>query len=270
MWSVFNIGKVLVFGALGLLSSCLVAIASHLLWVCYRNKKNRKSADPDAVDQSILPGEEYKQIIDIWKASVEVQQHFNDLELRIRNFAVTLLVGVLGATAFALKEHYVISLFGFTLSLAVGICLAGVPGLMGFYLMDRHWYHRLLLGAVSQTVKIEKKFSEKIPELSLTHAIGGKSPVTWGPFEIHSSEKIDIFYCGGLAILLLLSWLLLLIGTDPPQPMVIQPPHSERQSSSDHSGQSLAPKDGCWNACSEGKVQNNGKTSQKSRDLGSR
>src|SRR5437899_2602163 len=29
--------------------------------------------------------------IEVWKAAVEVQKHFNDLELRIRNYAVTLL-----------------------------------------------------------------------------------------------------------------------------------------------------------------------------------
>ncbi len=103
------------------------------------------------------PGKEYEQIIDIWKTSLEVQQHFNDLELQIRNFAVTLLVAVLGATAFALKEHYAISIFGSTFSLAVAICLAGVPGLLGFYFMDRHWYHRLLIGSVKQAISIENR-----------------------------------------------------------------------------------------------------------------
>jgi len=48
----------------------------------------------------------------MWKTTVVVQQHFNDLELRIRNFAVTLLVTVIGAAALALKEHYVIKLAG--------------------------------------------------------------------------------------------------------------------------------------------------------------
>jgi FMN phosphatase YigB (HAD superfamily) len=43
--------------------------------------------------------------LEAWKKTIDVQQHFNDIELRIRNFAITLLVAVLGATAFAMKEH---------------------------------------------------------------------------------------------------------------------------------------------------------------------
>ena len=48
--------------------------------------------------------ERMTHVMDAWKMSGDVQQHFNDLELRIRNYGVTLLVAVLCATAFALKE----------------------------------------------------------------------------------------------------------------------------------------------------------------------
>lgn len=33
--------------------------------------------------------QEAKNAIEIWKKVVDVQQHFNDLEMRIRNFALT-------------------------------------------------------------------------------------------------------------------------------------------------------------------------------------
>lgn len=42
--------------------------------------------------------------LDTWKQTVQVQQHFNDLELRIRNFAITLLLASLGAAGIAMKE----------------------------------------------------------------------------------------------------------------------------------------------------------------------
>jgi FMN phosphatase YigB (HAD superfamily) len=45
------------------------------------------------------------KVLDLWKKTVDVQQHFNDLELRIRNYAVTLLVAVLGASAFAVTAR---------------------------------------------------------------------------------------------------------------------------------------------------------------------
>jgi len=80
-------------------------------------------------------------VVDAWKISIDVQQHFNDLELRIRNLAVTLLVGVMGATAFALKEHYDVVLYGRRFALAVGVLLGAILGWFAFYFTDRHWYH---------------------------------------------------------------------------------------------------------------------------------
>lgn len=40
-----------------------------------------------------------------WETTVGVQEHFNDLELRIRNLALTVLTAVLGAGAFAYSEE---------------------------------------------------------------------------------------------------------------------------------------------------------------------
>jgi hypothetical protein len=209
--------KVLKF--FGFAAACLLTFSPVLLLANAlrraRSAKLRRTSDaagPVPDQNQELPGSSYDQIIEIWKKAVDVQQHFNGLELQIRNFAVTLLVAILGGTAFALKEHYTVAVFGATFSLAVAICLAGVPGLFGFYFMDRHWYHKLLIGSVNQTVAIERSVKAKVPALGLSEAIGHESPVTWGPFEIHSSEKIDIFYSVGLFILVLLAWVLLFAG----------------------------------------------------------
>ena len=40
-------------------------------------------------DRTGHPDEEVKNVVDVWKKCVDVQQHFNDLEMRIRNFAVS-------------------------------------------------------------------------------------------------------------------------------------------------------------------------------------
>jgi hypothetical protein len=150
------------------------------------------------------------QLIDIWKTSIDVQQHFNDLELRIRNFAVTLLVAVVGATAFSLKERYIVSIGGITFPLAVSVLCAGIVGWLAFYFMDMHWYHRLLLGSVKHTVKIEKDRDANQPELGLSRAIGKESPwPLWGMFNIHSSEKITLFYAAGFSLLAILTVMVL-------------------------------------------------------------
>lgn len=155
--------------------------------------------------------------VEIWKAALEVQKHFNDLELRIRNFAVTLLVAVLGATAFSLKEHYEVSMFGLNFPLAVAVLLAGILGWLAFFFMDRYWYHNLLLGSVFHTLRIEQSMNERAP-LGLSVEIGKQSPVHCGKFEVHSSEKIDLFYAAGLMFLVLVAFFVL-FSTTPTAPL---------------------------------------------------
>lgn len=145
-----------------------------------------RSADPEpsqlelttlGIELQKLENEKLKLIVEVWKKTVEVQQHFNDLELRIRNFALTLLVGVLGGTALALKEGRVpINLGGFQMSLASALMLAGFIGWFGFWLLDRHWYHRLLVGAVAHGKKIEDAWSQVLP-VGLTKTIEENSHI---------------------------------------------------------------------------------------------
>ena len=45
--------------------------------------------------------------------------------------------------------------------------LLGLVGTSLFYFMDKHWYHRLLIGAVKHGIAIEKKYATQLPELQL-------------------------------------------------------------------------------------------------------
>lgn len=160
--------------------------------------------------QEPLPaGLDKKDLVDIWKKCVDVQMHFNGIELQIRNYAVTLLVAVIGAAAYALKENLNLKLFGGTFSMAAAILPAGILGWYAFYFMDRHWYHRLLLGSVFQTLRIEKAVG---PELQLSVAIGKESPIPIFGKKIHSTQKIDLFYAAGLTFLIALTGFVLLPG----------------------------------------------------------
>jgi predicted sugar kinase len=42
--------------------------------------------------------------VEIWKKIVDVQQHFNDLELRVRNFALIVTGAFLGLGVYAIKD----------------------------------------------------------------------------------------------------------------------------------------------------------------------
>jgi hypothetical protein len=158
-----------------------------------------------------------ERLLEAWKTTVEVQKHFNEIEMRIRNVAITVLAAFLGAAGYTTKENLQIEVSGVTFSLTTAVLLAAAICWMSFYFVDGHWYHRLLRGAVKHGLSIEKALATTAPELGLTTAIGNASPVViagrkWGPLKtprisIRSGTRLAIFYWT-ICIILLVAALL--------------------------------------------------------------
>jgi hypothetical protein len=141
--------------------------------------------------------------IEIWKTIIDVQKHFNELEMRIRSVAVTVLAAFLAAAGFTMKENIHVSLWIGQVSLTPLVLMGGALCWLAFYGMDRFWYHRLLIGASKQGLTAEDALATNYPEVRLIKAIGDESPIHLGGWKIHSSRKIDIFYGLVAGILLL-------------------------------------------------------------------
>lgn len=106
------------------------------------------------------------QIVDIWKKTVDVQQHFNDIALKIRALSITILGVAIGA--YGLRDMQSINIDAFTIaSVSFALTLAWIA----FFFMDRYHYHPLLLGAVNHGKNIEDKYNYLLPELGLTDSI---------------------------------------------------------------------------------------------------
>ena len=135
--------------------------------------------------------------IEIWKKIVDVQQHFNDLELRIRNFALIVTGAFLGLGGYAIKDGGIINAFGWEVSIAGLIVVSAIFPLLAFYFMDRLWYHRLLDGSVQAGIEAETALKEMGYKVDLGSQISAKSPFTLWVLgtQIHSKTKMDIFYC---------------------------------------------------------------------------
>lgn len=134
-------------------------------------------------------------VIDIWKKIIDVQQHFNDIALRIRSIAITAFTFIIGAIGYAEKENKFYHVGYIDLPYSSLLAFFGIIIMFAFFYMDRAWYHKLLLGSVRQGLELEKKWGETIPELRLTIAVGQASPHSWfGKRKIHSKEKFWIFY----------------------------------------------------------------------------
>ena len=161
-----------------------------------------------------------KIVLEMWKKTVEVQQHFNDLELRIRNFALIVVGALLALGGYAVRETVTLSVLGLNLSAAGLIIWSALIPLAAFYFMDRWWYHRLLKGAVAAGIPLEAALKEKGYPIALGEEISKASPFEWRiwgrkgqeddcPFwkfpkrNMHSESKMDFFYFAlGLAIFL--------------------------------------------------------------------
>lgn len=137
--------------------------------------------------------------VQIWSRVVEVQQHFNDIEWRIRALALsvaTFAIGAAGLAANGGREAAALLILG------VGLILWAA-----FYFVEAYWYHPLLKAAVDKGAAVEAKLREMgVDGLGLTEQISAGSGVAasrklW-PLRtrenrkgnMRSSEKLEIFY----------------------------------------------------------------------------
>jgi hypothetical protein len=144
-------------------------------------------------------------LIEDWKTTVQTQQHFNDLQLRLRSFFITLYAAVLTAAAYALKEHATVPFGPWSITLATIICGFGLIMIVAFYYTD--WgYHQLLKGAVAHGTVAEAALKEKLPSAGLTAAISKSSKESkfLGFIKTKSDARLNWFY-GSLFFVMLVA-----------------------------------------------------------------
>ncbi|WP_272572268.1 hypothetical protein [Providencia sp. PROV258] len=151
--------------------------------------------------------------VDVWKTVIETQEHFNDLEMKVRNFGILILSAFIGATGVTFNSDSVFYFFGYEILISAIFSFGAAVIWWLFYFVDIYWYHPLLLGAVKQGLKIESELESIIPGITLTKQIGESSPRDFLFFKkIHSTTKAKIFYFGILAILVMSTIILLFVS----------------------------------------------------------
>ena len=174
-------------------------------------------------------------LMEAWKQSISVQMHFNDICMKIRNYYITVvssLIALTGVIISQLDDPYFL-IAGLFFHVSVPLLISIILASWLFYFMDRHWYHRLLMGAVINAAAIEDTLSETMKGVGLTKTISEHSPIdvekkgfgervlyvlalltwsdnkAWKEKKIHSDAKIAIFYkfiaYGFLAILVVVT-----------------------------------------------------------------
>jgi hypothetical protein len=154
--------------------------------------------------------------LECWKTTIGVVNQFNDLELRIRNYGLTIVGVLLGVTPFTLKDMVFIHIGRLEVSISVLLIIAAIIVWLAFYFMDRLWYHDLLKGAVDHGEKIEKSLKAELTEIvMLTTRISEASEKRklFG-LQLTSPRKMDMFY-GIFALCLILIAIVLCFSIRP-------------------------------------------------------
>jgi hypothetical protein len=129
-----------------------------------------------------LTGDRETAALEVWKATIDVQKHFNELGLRVRSIAVTVLGAFFAAAGYAIKEQ--------RLALTGVILMGALVCWSAFYVMDRLWYHRLLRAAVAHGRLVEDALQPSLPFIGLTGTIDKASPI-WG---MRAGHRLSFFY----------------------------------------------------------------------------
>ena len=97
----------------------------------------------------------------VWKESINVQMHFNDLIMKVRATTTTVITAIFGASSFFLKDSNIfISLFKYDIHISALIILIGLLFLAAFCILDLGYYLQLLLSSVRFTENIEKRIDD--------------------------------------------------------------------------------------------------------------
>ena len=120
------------------LSNSLSEILNHFEFRDF-HQKDRKLTD-----------EGRKAIIEIWKAIVGVQQHFNDIGMRIRSMFVTIMLALFASIGFLIDKKLAIPLGSYKIQFATILPIVGALGTGLFYFIDRYWYHNCWLALSSK------------------------------------------------------------------------------------------------------------------------
>jgi hypothetical protein len=139
----------------------------------------------------------FEDLLRLWEKTIDVQMHFNDLQLRIRNFGILLVAAFVGGFGAVMKENFFIH-FAFA-NVPISSLILGFAAVvwLAFYFMDTLWYHPLLIGSVKQGAMLEAEMRRFTGLAGLTETIGANSGVKipLSKIEIHSRHKSHLFYC---------------------------------------------------------------------------
>ncbi|MCC4863320.1 SH3 domain-containing protein [Vibrio splendidus] len=131
--------------------------------------------DQTNIDNQLTLNERTTLLLDYWKQTSNVQQHFNDVSMKLRNFAVVVFSGFLTGVGLAIHKNISINIFQYEVSAGVLFALAGMIATQLIHFMDTYWYHVFLKGAVVTSSSIEQEIKRILGVKELSDGISSSS-----------------------------------------------------------------------------------------------
>ena len=127
-----------------------------------------------------------------WRAILDTQMHFNDMLMRTRATAGSIVLAAFGAAAVSIAQHpdRLIRLPGTAIHVASVIVVAGLLLLTAVFVLDYFYFYRMLLAVVRLGVELEVESRQPTSpiELEVTGCIAKAVP------ERLASLVILVFY----------------------------------------------------------------------------
>lgn len=153
-------------------------------------------AKVEEITKQIQPLHREQFIFSAWAKVVDTQMHFNDMVMRVRNLAITLILAAFGAAAYSVQAQIFVNVFGSPVHVSFFIIVFGLAGWVALWVMDLGHFHKLLRGAVGFGMDIEKEYQNDPflkNLLGMTTRISKESREFMG-YPIKAGKKLGVFY----------------------------------------------------------------------------
>jgi len=140
--------------------------------------------------------EESQLIMSAWTKIVDTQMHFNEMVMKVRSLAITLILAAFGAAAYSVQAPLFLGVYGAHVHIAFFIIIFGLTGWVALWVMDLGHFHKLLRGAVTKGMALENEYKDHALVgglLGMTTAISSESRTLLG-IKVSAGKKIGIFY----------------------------------------------------------------------------
>lgn len=170
--------------------------------------------------------DEAKLILAAWERIIDTQKHFNEMAMRVRNLAITLILAVFGAAGYSLRysePSMFLPICGRQVHFSVLIIFLGLVGWSALAMMDVGHFQKLLRASVEEAIRIEKLYRDHPfvgRLLGMTTHVTDVSRRLWGRdkfwgFRITASRKVLILFYGLIGLAGFIFALLIVVKLKP-------------------------------------------------------